>query len=75
MSQLLQFDNVQTDCEGSYPNHRERERFPLKRAGKWQRGVSKSQKREVLSFSEPKQINKQTSKQPKVQDTLTFIIH
>ena len=40
----------------------ERERFPLKRAGKWQRGESKSQKREVLSFSEPKQINKQTNK-------------
>lgn len=66
---------------------RDRERFPLKRAGKWQRGVSKSQKWEVLSFSEPKQINKQTNnistsleivpniRPPKVQDTLTFIIH
>lgn len=61
----------------------ERERFPLKRAGKWQRGESKSQKREVLSFSEPKQTNKISTsleivpniRPPKVQDTWTFIIH
>ena len=61
----------------------ERERFPLKRAGKWQRGESKSQKREVLSFLEPKQTNKISTsleivpniRPPKVQDTWTFIIH
>ena len=52
----------QTVKDPTQTRERERERFSLKRAGKWQRGVSKSQKREVLSFSEPKQINKQTNK-------------